>query len=888
MDLFTEYRLVFLGALVVIGLLFLLKLLRYGLVLRAVYFTPFVLDRSALITQEQIPQEQRALLQAEADSLLQSGFTFLCAIRSESDTGSGSVENFSEVYVHPDTLTYASLRINQVAWIKLACVCDFANYLRNGQHIVTSAHAMYIAPTLPPRMLFEAPMFADVAERWQYHRARIESLIADSVRISPAAGLVLQRTFFKELAHHLLREQRLRRTNARGVLRYTLRGAHAVAIAVFAEMLRWQKFKPGAPSAMLPAQEAMAFAHARSYTRKTSRWGKLLLLLVTAGLFSVAFGAVFSWELVLILLGVLFFHELGHFAAMKLFGYRDLSIFFIPLLGAATTGTKEHATPMQKVLVYLAGPVPGLVLGVVAWYGATMLQSPTLMTLSIVALVINLLNLLPFSPLDGGRIVEVLWFSRFPRVRVGFALMSALGLGALALYFGDFVLGGLALLLLTIVPGEWRIARLIKRVREDGVAPEPELLRRIFTRMNEIYAAKTDPLMRHDVAKRVLESSQEIHPRLLTSLFGSAVYLGSFFAPIAVAVMIFGFNSYAALPWLSTLQTPVVQDIAAPDWEAQLRAAQSPEEQWNILIAAGTEQLDSEDMEDAWVYFARAADLADTLPERDLKRAKALLGRAEATQQPEEALADYREVDQLLVNPVGAQAKLKAEALERIADYDPALSSMEKTQLFRQSIWLYEASGTNPEPLPYLRLKLARVLDEDQNAVDAEAMLRAGIASKANPADHGTRMLVTQLGWFLIAHHRAEEAIELLTPHLPRDTPDPQFDTELLTALAWAQNAAGQHSAALTTLARIQPFPNAMPFSKPQLPILTQIDVAACMKASHNAELNTTLQALAKRFTTTEQRQRYAQQMEQRMQFDPWQASRWKAHRELLLQMAAS
>ncbi len=551
MDLLIEYRFYWLVALAVIGFWLALKLLRYGLVFRSVYMSPFVFERPELIAQELIPEDQRVLLKSDADTLLRLGFKFLCVTRTHTKVVTTSVEIFSEVYFQPETKTYASLRVNRDAWLKVTCVCDFVNFLHTGKHIETGTHSMFICPVVPQSVQIEAPLFATVTERWQYHRARIEPLIDVSLTTSPEGGIALQRAFFNELAQHLLSKQLLRTTKEADVLRYTLRGAHVVTIAAFAEVQRWQKFKLGKSNTMSPVQEAMAFEHARTYEkgRKISRPGKLILLLVTAGLFSVAFGAVFSWELVPVLVGVLFFHELGHFAAMKLFGYRDLSIFFIPLLGAATTGIKEHATPMQQVLVYLAGPVPGLVLGVVAWYGSNLLQSPTLMTIGIVALILNLLNLLPFAPLDGGRIVEVLWFSRFPRARVGFALLGAMGLGVLALFFEDFILSGLALLLLMLVPGQWRIAKLIIRVREEGPAPEPELLRRIFAHMSEIYSSPPTPIQRNAIAKRVLESTKETHPLLLTSLFGSAIYLSSFFIPIVIAVVVFGLSGYLGLPF---------------------------------------------------------------------------------------------------------------------------------------------------------------------------------------------------------------------------------------------------------------------------------------------------------------------------------------------------
>src|SRR4051812_15229775 len=41
-----------------------------------------------------------------------------------------------------------------------------------------------------------------------------------------------------------------------------------------------------------------------------------------------------SWEALALLVPILLFHELGHYLAMRIFGYRNVRMFFIPLLGA--------------------------------------------------------------------------------------------------------------------------------------------------------------------------------------------------------------------------------------------------------------------------------------------------------------------------------------------------------------------------------------------------------------------------------------------------------------------------------------------------------------------------------------------------------------------------
>ena len=54
-----------------------------------------------------------------------------------------------------------------------------------------------------------------------------------------------------------------------------------------------------------------------------------------------------------VLLGVLLFHELGHYAGMRLFGYRDVRMFFIPFFGAAVSGRREGVAAWKEAIVLL-------------------------------------------------------------------------------------------------------------------------------------------------------------------------------------------------------------------------------------------------------------------------------------------------------------------------------------------------------------------------------------------------------------------------------------------------------------------------------------------------------------------------------------------------------
>ena len=171
--------------------------------------------------------------------------------------------------------------------------------------------------------------------------------------------------------------------------------------------------------------------------------GKLLILFVTLILFGISFGLYLSFKTLFIIIAVISFHELGHFFGMHIFQYKDVKVFFLPFLGAATIGSEKNAKPFQKVIVYLLGPVPGIILGLTLafYYG---IQNPLIKEMVTWLLVVNYLNLLPIMPLDGGHLFN-LFFSRFPILQFGFQILCGflLILGSIALHNDPilFILG---------------------------------------------------------------------------------------------------------------------------------------------------------------------------------------------------------------------------------------------------------------------------------------------------------------------------------------------------------------------------------------------------------------------------------------------------------------
>lgn len=153
-------------------------------------------------------------------------------------------------------------------------------------------------------------------------------------------------------------------------------------------------------------------------------------------------------------LGSLVLHELSHaIAARRVAGVEVEDITFW-LFGGVARIRGELPTPRLQLLVAGIGPLTSLMLGVVFWgvavllaqLGAGSLVAGTVLWLGVMNGTLALFNLIPGSPLDGGRVLHaILWRLRGDRSRAALtAARVGQGVGALLVGIGvlGFVLAG--------------------------------------------------------------------------------------------------------------------------------------------------------------------------------------------------------------------------------------------------------------------------------------------------------------------------------------------------------------------------------------------------------------------------------------------------------------
>ena len=134
----------------------------------------------------------------------------------------------------------------------------------------------------------------------------------------------------------------------------------------------------------------------------------------------ISFGAYLllgPWWFALGLVGLLFVHEMGHVLEAKRQGLPVSVPVFIPFLGAMITMKEMPRDAWREARLAIAGPILGS-LGALVLYGVGVAyDSHDLKALAFLGFFLNLFNLLPVVPLDGGRVTAslhpVLWLLGF-------------------------------------------------------------------------------------------------------------------------------------------------------------------------------------------------------------------------------------------------------------------------------------------------------------------------------------------------------------------------------------------------------------------------------------------------------------------------------------------
>jgi Zn-dependent protease len=127
-------------------------------------------------------------------------------------------------------------------------------------------------------------------------------------------------------------------------------------------------------------------------------------MLLSIGVYALMFGWWYAVGFVLLL----FVHESGHYFAARRSGLDVGLPTFIPFVGAWIELKERPMSVVQEADIAFAGPFVGTIGATLVFWLAGNTDSRLLLAVSYSGFVLNLFNLIPVTPFDGGRIVAIL------------------------------------------------------------------------------------------------------------------------------------------------------------------------------------------------------------------------------------------------------------------------------------------------------------------------------------------------------------------------------------------------------------------------------------------------------------------------------------------------
>ena len=160
----------------------------------------------------------------------------------------------------------------------------------------------------------------------------------------------------------------------------------------------------------------------------------------------IAAGWFWGWEFGISIVLLVALHEFGHVAAYRICGHDDARFRLIPLLGGVAISDTVPVSQEKQFFISLMGPAICIGPVVLAWFGAITigynqpLVADFLFAFALLGGALNFFNLLPFWPLDGGRMIHILawiyWKGGARYITIGMSAIFA----AWALYSQAWIL----------------------------------------------------------------------------------------------------------------------------------------------------------------------------------------------------------------------------------------------------------------------------------------------------------------------------------------------------------------------------------------------------------------------------------------------------------------
>jgi Zn-dependent protease len=200
---------------------------------------------------------------------------------------------------------------------------------------------------------------------------------------------------------------------------------------------------------------------------KVAKFGKFLLSGGSMLLTIFTYAWIYGWQYAVGFVGLILCHEMGHFLTAKQRGLDVGAPTFIPFVGAWIQLKDQPHDAETEAYIGIAGPMVGTLAAFICFILADG-QKGILMALAYAGFVLNLFNLIPVTPLDGGRIL-------------GIVSPKLWGFGLLALVGTFFIIPNPLIILIAIVaaPKVWAAWK--------GESPMPESYYSVSSKVRSKY-----------------------------------------------------------------------------------------------------------------------------------------------------------------------------------------------------------------------------------------------------------------------------------------------------------------------------------------------------------------------------------------------------------------
>jgi Zn-dependent protease len=453
-----------------------------------------------LVPAESIPADIQARLTVPAASL--ERMKFHSPIYHSIDDPLHSVHTYLATFCHPTLPTVARLRndiIKSSTPAKSLLYFDFLTAYRDGTFLWTTSSKRDIAA--PPSCR------ASFGHGLKVPKVHEQRLLQDRQGRTPLpAADPDQALDITAALHDALRDDLL----SRGLfVPLSPADEHDLVVNLNA------REQAAATTSQYP--EILAELH-RLQNKKTSWLAAVVTLVISLALFLVVrTPGQSSFTRALALVPILLFHESGHYLAMRLCGYKNLRMFFIPGFGAAVSGRSFNVPGWKKAVVALMGPVPGIFLGIIVGLCGIVLKKPIAVEAAFLTLIINGFNLLPIYPFDGGKVLQTTLFSRHYIADAGFRALTAIAIVALGAYANLRFFLGLGIVMLLGVPQSLRTGRIARDLHRAGLKPvspdnqtiPPQIADQIIAKLK----ATPKPVHNRAVAQQTLDVFETLNTR---------------------------------------------------------------------------------------------------------------------------------------------------------------------------------------------------------------------------------------------------------------------------------------------------------------------------------------------------------------------------------------